>query len=88
MEEKKNRFLSVVYELYTVNDGEKNLEEQTGEERPFEFITGFGIALDAFEEKLMGIAKGEKFDFTLQPAEAFGSMNPLGCIRCPERPSW
>ena len=56
MEEKKKRFLSVVYELYTVKDGEKNLEEQTGEERPFEFITGFGIALDAFEEKLMGIA--------------------------------
>lgn len=83
MEEKKNRFLSVVYELYTEKDGEKNLEEQTGEERPFEFITGFGIALDAFEEKLMDIAKGEKFDFVLQPAQAFGDYEPAGMHKMP-----
>ena len=78
MEEKKNRFLSVVYELYTEMDGKKNLEEQTGDEKPFEFITGFGIALDAFEEKLMNIAKGENFDFILQPEEAFGTYEPAG----------
>ena len=76
--EKNNRFLSVVYELYSVKDGEKNLEEQTGEERPFELITGFGIALDAFENKLMSVAKGENFDFTLQPEEAFGAYEPAG----------
>ena len=83
MEEKKNRFLSVVYELYTEKDGKKNLEEQTGDERPFEFITGFGIALDAFEQQLMGIAKDEKFDFTLQPAEAFGDYEPAGVHKMP-----
>ena len=49
MEEKKNKFMSVVYQLYSIADGEKHLEEQTGDERPFEFITGFSIALDAFE---------------------------------------
>ena len=43
MEEKKNRFLSVVYELYTEMDGRKNLEEQTGDEKPFEFITGLAL---------------------------------------------
>ena len=58
MEQKNNRFMSVIYQLYTVTDGQKNLEEQTGEEKPFEFITGFGIALDAFEQKVMGLAKG------------------------------
>ena len=78
MDQAKNRFLSVVYELYTTVDGESTLEEQTGTERPFEFITGFGIALDAFEKKLMGIEKGEKFDFTLQPEEAFGEYVPEG----------
>lgn len=83
MEETKNRFLSVVYELYTEKDGKKNLEEQTGEERPFEFITGFGIALDAFEQQLMAVEKGEKFDFTLQPAEAFGDYEPAGVHKMP-----
>lgn len=78
MEETKNKFLSVVYELYSIKDGEKNLEEQTGDERPFELITGFGIALDAFENKLMNVPKGEKFDFTLQPEEAFGTYEPAG----------
>ena len=78
MEETKNKFLSVVYELYSIKDGKKELEEQTGDERPFEFITGFGTALDAFENKLMEVPKGEKFDFILQPEEAFGAYEPAG----------
>ena len=78
MEQKNNKFMSVVYQLYTVTDGKKNLEEQTGEEKPFEFITGFGIALDAFEQQVMGLAKGETFDFTLTPEQAFGAYEPEG----------
>ena len=78
MDKPQNRFLSVVYELYTVNEGEKTLEEQTGTERPFEFITGYGIALDAFEKNLIRQEKGAEFDFTLQPGEAFGEYIPEG----------
>ncbi len=78
MEEKKNKFMSVVYQLYSLTDGEKNLEEQTGDERPFEFITGFSIALDAFEQQVMKLEKGSKFDFVLQPSEAFGDFEPEG----------
>lgn len=50
MDKAQNKFMSVVYQLYTVTDGENTLEEQTGDDRPFEFITGFGVALDAFEQ--------------------------------------
>ena len=78
MDKPQNRFLSVTYELYTVSNGEKSLEEQTGTERPFEFITGYGIALDAFEKHLINQEKGSAFDFTLQPAEAFGEYVPEG----------
>ena len=78
MDKPQNRFLSVTYELYTVSNGEKSLEEQTGTERPFEFITGYGIALDAFEKNLINQEKGTAFDFTLQPAEAFGEYIPEG----------
>ena len=76
--EAKNKFMSVVYQLYTIDGEEKQLEEQTSPERPFEFITGFGVALDAFEQKLMPLEKGSSFDFTLQPAEAFGQYEPEG----------
>ena len=78
MDKPQNRFLSVTYQLYTVTNGEKTLEEQTGEDRPFEFITGYGIALDAFEQNLSKQEKGTAFDFTLQPNEAFGEYIPEG----------
>ena len=78
MDKAQNKFMSVVYQLYTVTDGENKLEEQTGTERPFEFITGFGVALDAFEQQVMKLEKGSSFDFVLQPAEAFGEFDPQG----------
>lgn len=76
--DKKNRFISATYELYSVVDGKKELEEQTGDERPFEFITGFGISLDAFEQQLIALESGSEFDFTLKPAKAFGDFDPEG----------
>ena len=51
--EQKNRFITANYQLYTVADGKKELEEQTSEEHPFQFITGFGVSLDAFEQQLI-----------------------------------
>ena len=78
MEQAKNKFMSVVYQLYTVVDGKSTLEEQTSTDRPFEFITGFGIALDTFEQQLMTQEKGSTFDFTLQPSQAFGDYDPEG----------
>ena len=78
MDKPQNRFLSVTYQLYTVANGEKSLEEQTSDDHPFEFITGYGIAIDAFEKALIGMEKGKEFDFTLQPAEAFGEYIPEG----------
>ena len=52
MDKIPNKFMSVEYQLYTIVDGKKNLQEETGSERPFEFITGFGIALDDQEQAL------------------------------------
>lgn len=78
MDKAQNKFMSVVYQLYTVADGENILEEQTGNDRPFEFITGFGVALDAFEQQVMNMEKGSSFDFILQPDQAFGAYDPEG----------
>ena len=62
MDKPQNRFLSVNYQLYTVTEGaEKQLEEQTSREHPFEFVSGFGIALDSFEKALIGLPAGSTF---------------------------
>ena len=49
MNNPENKYISVSYQLYTVEDGKKSLVEQTQQGRPFQFISGFGVSLDAFE---------------------------------------
>lgn len=73
MDNKQNKYISVSYQLYSIDeDGSKHLEEQTQAGNPFTFISGFGFSLDAFEQRLLTMQPGEKFDFTLTPADAFG----------------
>lgn len=79
MEKPQNKFLSVHYQLYSVKEnGEKELEEQTTREHPFEFISGFGLALESLEKNLKELEKGSKFDITLTPEECFGAYVPEG----------
>lgn len=79
MDNSNNRFLSVSYQLYSIDaDGNKHLEEQTQQGRPFQFISGFGFSLDGFEQRIAALPQGEKFDFTLAPADAFGEYDPEG----------
>ena len=66
----KNKFIVVSYALYDVtkgDNGEEMLIERTTDERPFIFISGMGVTLPAFEEKVVDLAKGEEFDFQLDP---------------------
>lgn len=75
MEKTENKYIAVDYRLYSVTDGNKELVEQTSTEHPFVFITGFGIALDAFEKAVETLAAGEEFDFNLGKEEAFGDRD-------------
>ena len=78
METSQNKFLSVSYQLYTVDGDKKSLVEQTQPGKPFQFISGFGVSLDAFEQHIAGLQPGAEFDFTLAPAEAFGDYDDDG----------
>jgi FKBP-type peptidyl-prolyl cis-trans isomerase SlyD len=78
MDKAQNKYLSVSYQLYTIDGEQKNLVEQTQQGKPFIFISGFGVSLDAFEQHIVGLQPGEKFDFTVQPAEAFGEYDEQG----------
>jgi len=75
MENKKNRFLSVAYSLYINGEKGKELVEQTTQDKPFQFISGFGIALDSFEQQVTNLEKGETFDFQLTKDQAYGDYS-------------
>jgi len=72
MEENNNKYIAVQYRLYV--DGEDGMElvEQTSVGKPFDFISGFGIALDAFEAQLIGLQQGQAFAFSLPKEQAYG----------------
>lgn len=78
MDKPQNKFISVSYQLYTVEDDQKSLVEQTQQGNPFQFISGFGVSLDAFENQLLPLQPGDKFDFTLTPDQAFGDYDDAG----------
>lgn len=81
MENKTNKLIAAHYQLFTINDnGERKLVEETSQEQPFVFITGFGAALDALEEKLQDLERGAKFDFELDKDKAFGEYEPKRVI--------
>jgi len=75
MENKKNKYIAVSYRLYTTDENGKHLVEETKEGQPFSFISGFGFALDKFEEIITNTAQDEAFSFTLTKEEAYGEYH-------------
>lgn len=81
MGNKTNKLIAAHYQLFTINDnGERKLVEETSQDQPFVFITGFGAALDALEEQLENLERGAKFDFELDKDKAFGEYEPKRVI--------
>ena len=79
MDKKESKYISVNYQLFSIDaDGSRHLEEQTQQGKPFIFISGFGFSLDGFEERIVSLQPGEKFDFTLPASEAFGEYDDEG----------
>lgn len=72
MEQGSNRYMAVSYKLYATDEGETDMVEEAPVDKPFQFVTGFGMALDGFEKAVAGLNKGEKFDFTLPKEQAYG----------------
>lgn len=72
MESNNNKYITVAYKLYTVENDRKDLVEEATSEAPFRFISGYGVALDKFEENLAVLKTGDKFDFTLDKDDAYG----------------
>lgn len=75
METVENKYITVAYKLYTIEDGEKDLVEEAKAENPFQFISGLGTTLEAFENQIAPLNKGDKFEFTIPSQEAYGEYN-------------
>lgn len=80
MEKAQNNYIAVSYQLFAPIDGKETLIECTEPERPFEFITGFGAALEAFEQKVLPLKKGDTFDLTFGKDDAFGDHDDAQVI--------
>ncbi|KAA6328014.1 FKBP-type peptidyl-prolyl cis-trans isomerase SlyD [termite gut metagenome] len=82
--ETANKYITVSYKLYTTEDGEKDLIEETTTNNPFQFITGVGTTLEAFEDQIKNLNKGDTFEFTIPYAEAYGEYNDDHVIDLPK----
>ena len=72
MDQIQHKYIVVSYELHTTENGEDKVIETATEERPFSFLTGFGMTLDAFEEETLKLETGDDFEFTLPQEKAYG----------------
>ena len=57
----ENKYITVAYKLYSIEDGERDFVEEAPAEHPFQFISGLGMTLDAFESQLTGLNVGDIF---------------------------
>lgn len=77
MEKKSNKLIAVAYKLYTTApDGTTKMAEEAPADNPFKFISGFGIALEGFEQAVEPLEEGAEFDFTLDQDQAYGAYEP------------
>ncbi len=72
MDKKTNKYIAVAYKLYTNENGTETMIEEAPASRPFQFISGMGLALDEFEAKVAEMQKDEAFDFVLAKEQAYG----------------
>lgn len=75
METADNKYITVAYKLYTIEDGEKELFEEAKAEHPFQFISGLGTTLDDFEREIAGLSKGSPFSFSIPADKAYGAYD-------------
>lgn len=84
METVENKYITLAYKLYTIENGEKEFTEEAPAEHPFQFISGLGLTLEAFENQVKDLKKGDKFDFTIKAEEAYGEYDDEHVIDLPK----
>ena len=81
----ENKYITVAYKLYSIENGERDFEEEATPEHPFQFISGLGLKLELFEKEVKHLQKGDKFDFTIACADAYGEYDDDHVIELPKQ---
>ena len=68
MKIEKDKSVSLAYQL----EVEGAIADQAGKDQPLEYVHGTGMLLPRFEQEVEGKEPGDKFEFTLSPAEGYG----------------
>ena len=84
METVENKYITLAYKLYSIENGEKEFTEEAPAEHPFQFISGLGLTLEAFESQVKDLKTGDKFDFTIKAEEAYGEYDEEHVIDLPK----
>jgi len=76
--------VSVTYDLYVTEEGEKKHVESATTERPLVFLYGVGMMLPKFEEHLKGLTVGDDYSFTLSAKDAYGEYDEAAVANLPK----
>lgn len=84
MEIDNNTVVTIHYELRE-NDQHGELMEVMNEKYPFQFLFGNGNLLPAFEEELIGLKPGDRFNFVLEVDQAYGQPLEGNVVSVPRK---
>lgn len=80
MEKPINYRFGVEYKLYTYVNEPEELDEETRDDEPFRFLSGFGMVLEDFENNISSLSVGDTFDFKVPMDRAYGEYDERGVI--------
>ncbi len=83
MKIEKNAFVTLTYELRT-EGADGPLVEKADERTPLRFVYGSGLMLELFEKQIEGLGTGEKFNFTIACADAYGEVTKEAIVDIPK----
>lgn len=78
----ENKYITVAYKLYVMQDGQKTLVEEATVEHPFQFISGLGTTLERFETEITALKKGDKFKFDHSYRRSLRRIYARRCAHC------
>ena len=84
MKIEQNAVVSVTYNLKASASGSPSEEvESVDDSNPLVFLFGTGMMIPGFENNLNGLSAGDKFNFNIQPDDAYGSVDKEAVIKLP-----
>lgn len=87
METVENKYITVAYKLYSIENGEKDFEEEAPVEHPFQFISGLGMTLEPFEAQIKDLQIGDKLTLPFRHQKLMVNMTTTMLLTSPKKSS-